>query len=48
MKATYEKLKCIVRFILKLLHCLCSMKEEEKKEEKKDEETNDLWLVISD
>ncbi len=38
MKATYEKLKCIVRFILKLLHCLCSMKEDEKKKEKKDEE----------
>ena len=37
MKATYEKLKCIVHFILKLLHCLCSMKEDEKKEE----ETND-------
>ena len=38
MKATYEKIKSIVRFFLKLLHCLGSMKEEEKKKEKKDEE----------
>ena len=41
MKATYEKLKCIVRFILKLVHCLCTVKESEKKEEKKDEESNE-------
>lgn len=41
MKATFEKIKCIVRFILKLLHCLCTVKQEEKKDEKKDEETND-------
>ena len=43
MKSTYEKIKCIVRFILKLLHCLCSVKEEEKKKEKdeNEEEAND-------